>query len=163
MRKFSNYKTINLAQLIFLTTVSFMGTYFYFSNQLTESKTTKESLKQSITEKRIFAISPKNYDYVYFLLKKPITLFCFFMCLMALNWTRDFLSPLIFNTLQHSFPLLLSYPLPHSFSLLCSLSLPCFTTWLCSIRLLCSSLYLSFHSTRYFSIVSDNKVLTTFL
>ena len=70
LRKFSNYKTISLAQLIFLTTIYFMDTYFYFSNQLTESKTTKESLKQSITEKRILAISPKNQNCVYFLSKK---------------------------------------------------------------------------------------------
>ena len=60
LRKFSNYKTISLAQLIFLTTISFMDTYFYFWNQLAESKTMKESLKQSIIEKRIIAILPKN-------------------------------------------------------------------------------------------------------
>ena len=70
LRKFSNDKIISLAQLIFLTTIYFMNTYFYFSNQLTESKTTKESLKQSITEKRILAISPKNQNCVYFLSKK---------------------------------------------------------------------------------------------
>ena len=67
LRKFSNYKTIGLAQPIFLTNISFMDMYFYFSNQRTESKTTKESLKQSITEKRVFAILPKSYNYVYFL------------------------------------------------------------------------------------------------
>ena len=60
LRKLSNYKTISLAQLIFLTTISFMDTYFYFWNQLAESKTMKESLKQSIIEKRIIAILPKN-------------------------------------------------------------------------------------------------------
>ena len=60
LRKFSNYKTISLAQLIFLTTISFMDTYFYFWNQLAGSKTMKESLKQSIIEKRIIAILPKN-------------------------------------------------------------------------------------------------------
>ena len=63
LRKLSNYKTISVAQLVFFTTISFTDTYFYFSNQLTVSKTTKESLKQSIIEKRIFAISPKNYLY----------------------------------------------------------------------------------------------------
>ena len=67
LRKLSNYKTISVAQLVFFTTISFTDTYFYFSNQLTVSKTTKESLKQSIIEKRIFAISPKKYDYLYFL------------------------------------------------------------------------------------------------
>ena len=60
LRKLSNYKTISLAQLIFLTTISFTDTYFYFWNQLAESKTMKESLKQSIIEKRIIAILPKN-------------------------------------------------------------------------------------------------------
>ena len=126
LRKFSNYKTISLAPLIFLTTISFMDTYFYFSNQLAESKTAKESLKQSITEKRIFAISPNN-------------------------------------TLQHSFLLLPSFPLLHSFSLPRSISLLCSTTRFCSIRLLCSLLCLSLDSTCCFSVVSDNKVITTFL
>ena len=36
-------------------------------------------------------------------MKKPITLFCFFMCPVALNWKQDFLPLLLFNTLQHAF------------------------------------------------------------
>ena len=98
LKKFSNYKTISLAQLIFLAAISFMDTYFYFSNQLAESKTVKESLKRSITEKRIFGISPKNNNYVYFLQKKSITIFCFFACLVVLKRTRYFLPTLFFNT-----------------------------------------------------------------
>ena len=85
LRKFSNYKTISVAQLIFLTTISFMDTYFYFSNEITESKTVKESLKQSIIEKHIFAISPKNYNYLYFLLKKINNIFLFFQVPSGFN------------------------------------------------------------------------------
>ena len=61
LRKFSNYKTISPAQLIFLTTISFMDTYFYFWNQPTSRiKNNERIFKTIIIEKRIFAILPKN-------------------------------------------------------------------------------------------------------
>ena len=102
LRKFSNYKTISLAQLIFLTTIYFMDTYFYFSNQLTESKTTKESFKTIYHWKTYTCdFAQKSKLCVLLIKKKSTTLFCFFTCLVALNWTREFFPSLLFNTLQH--------------------------------------------------------------
>ena len=66
LRKFSNYKTISPAQLIFLTTISFMDTYFYFWNQPAESKTMNESLKQLLLKNVYLRFCPKiNYVYFY--------------------------------------------------------------------------------------------------